>query len=54
MLKIIMRAKILQEQQTIADTLKRMEDEAEKRNPECIEVLAYVKNHLKENNIIIE
>ena len=37
---------------TIADTLKWMEERTSK--PECLEVLAYVQNHLKENNIIIE
>ena len=39
---------------TIADTLKWMEDEDENHKPECLEALNYVKNHLKENNIIIE
>ena len=39
---------------TLADTLEWEEDEDEKRKPECLEVLAYVKNHLKENNIILE
>ena len=38
---------------TIADTLKWMEDKDEAHKPECLEVLAYVQNHLKENNIII-
>ena len=37
---------------TIADTLKGIEENSSK--PECLEALAYVKNHLKENNIIIE
>ena len=37
---------------TIADTLKWMEERMTK--PECLEALAYVKTHLKENNIVIE
>ena len=37
---------------TIADTLIWVEENSTK--PECLEVLAYVQNHLKENNIVIE
>ena len=37
---------------TIADSLIWTEENAHK--PECLEALAYVQNHLKENNIIIE
>ncbi len=37
---------------TIADTLIWVEEDVHK--PECLEVLAYVKTHLKENNIVIE
>ena len=37
---------------TIADSLRWAERRAHK--PDCLEALAYVKNHLKENNIIIE
>ncbi len=37
---------------TIADRLKRTEENSTK--PECLEALDYVKNHLKENNIILE
>ena len=42
------------ETSTIADTLKWVEDGDGKYKPECLEALAYVKNHLKENNIVIE
>ena len=40
------------ETSTISDRLKRTEENSTK--PECLEVLNYVKNHLKENNIVIE
>ncbi|MCH9845228.1 MAG: hypothetical protein K0U39_06935, partial [Alphaproteobacteria bacterium] len=38
---------------TIADTLKWVEEEKQHK-PHCIEALDYVKNHLKENNIILD
>ncbi len=38
---------------SIADTI-RWEEEEYATKPECLEVLAYVKTHLKENNIVIE
>ncbi len=40
------------ETSTIAERLKRTEENSTK--PECLEALDYVKNHLKENNIILE
>ncbi len=38
---------------TIADRIRWLEENPSNK-PECIEALAYVKTHLKENNIIIE
>ena len=37
---------------SITDTLKWMEERASK--PECLDALAYVQNHIKENNITLE